>query len=139
MPFGPDNNLQMDFQKAATIKVNPEQTIRLVFSFQSRFENAICLYDRNLTKRLERGNYDRSDDAWEWTNDSNQIVEFIVSGWHKKSTPDGSKPWNQSLFKVVSISNSGNIIGFEDGLFTLGGNESPSDYNDAAVVISLSY
>lgn len=130
MPFGPDNNLEMDFTRTYALVVPPQQRAIIDFSSQAAWENAVCIYQLGQAdnKIAERGNYSRTLARWDsGVNTGLGNITFLISGWHKNSPPAGNKPWYQSPGKVVLQTALDVVFGFEDG--------ADGDYNDIVAFI----
>ncbi len=127
--YGPDDDLELDYTKSASLIVPPNKSAHLIFSFQATWENCVCVYRLGdmETKIEERGNYLRDSTPWEsGKNESNEPITYIISGWYKKSHPNKDQPWRQSRGKLVlETSESEKVIGFED--------TADEDFNDAVV------
>jgi hypothetical protein len=132
MGYGPDNNLELDYQQTLPLVVPALTRARLSFEFQAYWENALIAYRPGSTEKVfERGNYARSRDAWEYSNPSNTPVTLLLSSWHKHGPPDGGKPWEEGPGKVITrFGDGGFVAGFEDG--------ADGDYNDGVAVVQFS-
>lgn len=119
--FGPDNNLPMNFGWVFRLEIPAFAKVVLTFDKESSWENAICIYDSNSVKVLERGTHHRSLSQTVFPGRVNRW-ELFISGWHKKGGPNARLRWNQSPFKPSGMDSLRGTIGFEDS--------SDGDHND---------
>ncbi|MEE1946279.1 hypothetical protein VRU48_14235 [Pedobacter sp. KR3-3] len=129
MGYGPDNNLQIDWGRTIQLKVPRYAQVKLTFSAEAAWENAICIYDSAYNKIFEKGNQAGRNLNPE-VYGRNRVEErmIFITGWHKNGPADGGKPWYQSAcrFSPNAGDNFGSgVIGFEDG--------GDGDYNDIMV------
>jgi hypothetical protein len=132
MAYGPDNTLPLNDHLAFRVTVPDRGLLRLSFAFDALWENAICVYREGGgdAKVTEKGNYGRESGDWAFLNSTGSPVTFLVTGWHKRSTPNPGQPWFQSLGKVTEATDKNPLrIGFED-------NED-YDYNDARCGVEI--
>ena len=129
--FGPDNRRVLDMEQTYTVWVRPGGNLRFRFSFEAFHENATLIYTEDaLEKVAERGNYLRSDNDWEFQNNSGADAGFVITGWHKDTLPYDSLAWYQSRIKVFVQNDKVVSVGFEDV-------PSDSDFNDAVVTVNI--
>lgn len=133
MGYGPDNNLHIDWGKTIQLKIPRYAEVKLTFSSDAKWENAICIYDTNYNKIIEKGNQAQRNLQPEIIGRNRQEERVIfITGWHKNSPANGNKSWIQSpcRFSPVSGDNFGSgKIGFEDS--------GDGDYNDIDVSYSF--
>jgi hypothetical protein len=114
--FGPDNSLSINFSGTHIIKVPAGDRLLFRFGFSAEWENSIIVYSKQTLERLvARNNYFGGTDEYITDNSGNpNILEIIVTAWHKKSRPKGKEPWHQSMrFKVQKVDDI-TIVGFSD-------------------------
>lgn len=129
MGYGPDNNKPLDWGKVIKLKVPKYAEVELKFSSSAAWENAICIYDVNYSKIVEKGTQHPSRNMNDYTIPrATEERIFFITGWHKNSPADGGNPWFQSSCRY-SPNNSKGVIGFEDA--------GDSDYDDIIVEYSF--
>uniref|UniRef100_A0AAU7YPG5 Uncharacterized protein n=1 Tax=Bacillus phage PHBA67-T TaxID=3233536 RepID=A0AAU7YPG5_9CAUD len=114
--------LDFDIQKSWRLLIKPGTSTRIVFRMNANYENAVIIYRYNGPISISgpvavRGNYGRSlDDYYIDTSEETGDVEYYLTGWHKNSPPDDSKPWIQSCIKFKGILSPRleKLFGFED-------------------------
>ena len=125
MGYGPDNNLPLNEGMAVRLTIPRYAEVQLTFSSSANYENAICIYNADMSKIYEKGNYGRDLNAVVIGRDRTKDRQIVISGWHKNSPPAGGRPWFQSPVRFAPNEpdrfGSGSI-GFEDA--------GDMDYND---------
>jgi hypothetical protein len=127
MGYGPDNNLPLDNGKTITLQIPRYAQVNLTFTSNAAWENAICIYDSNYVKIIEKGNQaGRNLNPEVIARNRSEDRLIYVTGWHKNGAADGGLGWNSSevRFTTAPGDNAGSgKVAFEDG----GGD---NDYDD---------
>jgi hypothetical protein len=86
-------------QSVFYLKVLRGQNFRASFESQAYWENALIIWREHSDgwRQIdERGNYHRSRTPLDLPVDPNADYTVAFVAWHKRSEPDGDKPWIQS-------------------------------------------
>ena len=134
--LGPDNNLPLG-ANSVTYTLPPGRSAYISFASQADAENALCVYDPDWNKIMERGNYSRSlSPAQLPHNGSNAGIVYSFTGWSKADSPNGSLPWKASSARAQGQPPENFAVSFDDG--SLAKNGVPDyDYNDMQAFIQL--
>jgi hypothetical protein len=117
--FGPGGDLELTDSCFCVVEQPPGHRVTITFEVGAYNEFAVDAYDeialrgQQTDARFERGNYERSQDAW--TSDVYNVTTYVVvTGWYKQGPPDWEKPWiaaraSEPAFEVL----------WQDGIRTL--------------------
>ncbi|WP_342474697.1 hypothetical protein NST32_05265 [Bacillus sp. FSL L8-0215] len=99
--YGPDNSLELDVKKVVVVDIPPgyRGAIDTFFNTsESAWECVTCINSLHSgSKVMQFGNHGRSNTGvWSLYNESASTLSFLISCWHKKSTPNENEPWWQT-------------------------------------------
>ncbi|PEP75436.1 hypothetical protein CN581_26900 [Bacillus toyonensis] len=114
---------------AGTIEVEAGTTVHFDFSAEAAWEQAVGIFDKGGNMIADKGTYTprRDLESWEMTFERDEILGIV--GWHKEGGPSASKPWIQSLMRIITHSDGSITYGFEDS--------NDGDYNDIVATFSI--
>ena len=117
--WGPDGTLSLDESQIYEVKVPANHRAIFQFSADAWWENACIIYPsrpRQPQKYAERGNYTRRLDNWTAPVIDTEDKYYIITGWHKDSPPNASKPWHQSKIQINEVATTEifHEVAFED-------------------------
>jgi hypothetical protein len=113
--YGPDGNLEINWQWSRLVRIKPKERVVYRFSFNAWFENVIIVYSiEHLDRLAERGNYSRTTDDFEFINHEMNSIEHIITGWHKPSPPRAKSGWLHSPKHEFQGAPKVDFVGFSD-------------------------